>query len=103
MLTKTVLYVSTDGACDLAEVPFNWQHGESLPVDAVIHHFANATEAMAELLLRGKLAQRVHVDAPPPREGERSTQAGDRARAGTRNLSPRVNSPEKTGSDYFER
>ena len=34
MLTKTVLYVSTDGACDLAEVPFNWQHGESLPVDA---------------------------------------------------------------------
>jgi hypothetical protein len=67
MLTKTVLCVSMDGACQLAEVPFNWQHGESLPMDAVTQHFA-----MAELSLRGKLAQRVHLDAPPPRDG-RST------------------------------
>ena len=72
MLTKTVLCVSMDGACQLAEVPFNWQHGESLPMDAVTEHFANATEAMAELSLRGKLAQRVHLDAPPPRD-RRST------------------------------
>jgi hypothetical protein len=72
MLTKTVLYVSMDGACQLADVPFNWHHGESLPVDSVIQHFANATEAMAELSLRGKLAQRVHLDAPRSREGRRS-------------------------------
>ena len=79
MLTKTVLYVLMDGACQLAEVPFNWHHGESLPVDAVIQHFANATEAMAELSLRGKLAQRVHLDAPPPREGRQSVPATLRA------------------------
>jgi hypothetical protein len=64
VLTKTVLYATAGGDVKLVEVPFEWQHGEPLPLDALEQRFPTAIEALHALSARGRAQQRVHVPQP---------------------------------------
>lgn len=54
----------------LVEIPFSWQHGESLPGDALEQRFATADEALQALAARGRAQNRVHVPSPEKKSKE---------------------------------
>jgi hypothetical protein len=71
VLTKIVLYATSGGAVKLVEVPFSWQHGEPLPMDAFEQRFSSAVEALQALADRGRAQQRVHVPQPEKKPTQR--------------------------------